>query len=311
MTKKTDDRITEQFNDRFRGMDEWPVDQVLSRILEDQIRAVQAVRAAVPQIDAAVREAARRLQGTDGRLIYIGAGTPARLGVQDGTELTPTFGWPKERMAFVIAGGQKALFEAVEGAEDDVAAARRDIAALNVGEHDVCIAVSASGTTPYTVEACRVAREAGAASIGIASNAKAPLYTVSDFPVYLDSGVEPVGGSTRMNAGTVQKIALNMISTAVMVKLGHVFDGMMVDVKLNNVKLRQRAERMVSKITGCDEEQAAKALDASGQGVNANVKLAVLIVKGYSPEAGRKLLDETSGNLRTALNRPDPLMHPG
>lgn len=299
-------RITEQFNARFKGMDEWPSARVLSSILDDQLQAVKAIGLALPQIDAAVREAAARLKGTSGRLVYIGAGTPARLGVQDGTELTPTFGWPRERMAFVVAGGQKALFEAVEGAEDDTAAARSDIAALNLTKDDVCIAVSASGTTPYTVEALKQAGGAGAATVGIASNASAPLLREADFPIYLDSGPEPVGGSTRMNAGTVQKIVLNMISTAVMVKLGHVFDGMMVDVKLNNAKLRQRAERMIMTIAGCSKEEAAKALAASGRGANANVKLAVLIARGCSPEEGRLLLDEREGNLRAALNHLTP-----
>lgn len=294
-------RLTEQFDDRFQGLDEWPTERLLSTILEDQIKAVQAMRVAVPDIEAAVTEAAKRLEGTKGRLVYIGAGTPARLGVQDGTELTPTYGWSPLRLAFVIAGGRKALFEAVEGAEDDAQMARDEIKALNLTEDDVCIAVSASGTTPYTVAACEEARKAGALTIGVSSNDKGPLNDAADIAVYLDSGAEPVGGSTRMNAGTVQKIALNMMSTGIMVRLGHVFDGMMVDMKLTNEKLRHRAVRMVCRITGCDAEQAADALRQSEDVGDANVKLAVLIVGGLTAEEGAEILNAHKGHLRPVL----------
>ena len=302
--KKNDDRekrLTEQFDDRFKGLDEWPTKRLLSTILEDQIKAVDAMRSAVPAIDRAVIEASLRLSGTKGRLVYIGAGTPARLGVQDGTELTPTYGWSPLRMAFVIAGGRKALFEAVEGAEDDAQKAREEIRALKLTKDDVCIAVSASGTTPYTVAACEEARKAGALTIGISSNAGGALNSAADIDVYLDSGAEPVGGSTRMNAGTVQKIALNMLSTGIMVRLGHVFDGLMVDMKLTNEKLRQRAVRMVCRITGCDEIEAADALRQSEDVGDANVKLAVLIVGGLTAEEGANILNAHNGHLRHVL----------
>lgn len=301
MTDDKELRITEQANARFKGVDQWPVERVLAAILDDQLQAVQAIKSALPQINRAVIAAANRLAAGKGRIVYMGAGTPIRVGAQDGIELTPTFGWPRDRMAFVVAGGRDALLHAVEGAEDDIAAAERTVARLNIGPDDVCIAISASGTTPFTRAACQAARRAGALTIGMANNPDAPLLKDARYPVYLDSGPEPVGGSTRMNAGTVQKIVLNMMSTAIMNSLGHVYDGLMVDMKLNNEKLRQRAERMVAQIAGCTREQAKQALDASGKGADANVKLAVLIVKGVSPESGRKLLEKCDGNLRTAL----------
>lgn len=302
MTDDKDLRITEQANARFQGVDQWPAGRVLSMILDDQMQAVAAIRNALPQIERAVQDATTRLSRGKGRIVYMGAGTPIRIGVQDGVELTPTFGWPRDRLAFVVAGGKGALTQAVEGAEDDETAAERMVDRLNIGPADVCIAISASGTTPFTRAACRAARRAGALTIGMANNANAPLLKEARHGIYLDSGPEPVGGSTRMNAGTVQKIVLNMISTVLMNNLGHVYDGLMVDMKLNNAKLRQRAERMVAQITGCSHTQAAQALDASGKGVDANVKLAVLIVKGFTPEEGRKALERKEGNLRAVLD---------
>ncbi len=306
MTDEKDLRITEQANARFKGVDQWPAARVLAMILEEQKQAVAAIENALPQIEEAVAEAAVRLKGGRGRLIVMGAGAAIRIGAQDVIELTPTFGWPRERVALAVSGGKEGLLRAVEGAEDDEGAALRTAARLRIGPDDVCIAISASGTTPFTRAACRAARKAGALTIGIANNPAAPLLRDAELEIYLESGPEPIGGSTRMNAATVQKIALNMFSTALMTKLGHVHDGYMVDMKLNNVKLRQRAERMVMEIAGCPREVAAKALDDSGKGADANAKLAVLIVKGFSADEGRALLQQSEGNLRTALTSLTP-----
>ncbi|HEY8192127.1 MAG TPA: N-acetylmuramic acid 6-phosphate etherase [Alphaproteobacteria bacterium] len=289
---------TEASDPRYEGIDQWPADQVLLAILAAQERAVAAVRPAIPAMAAAAEEAAQRLADNPaGRIIYIGAGTPARLGVQDGVELTPTFGWPQARMDFVVAGREKALLQSVEGAEDDVAAAEEQIAALNLTAADVCIAVSASGTTPFTVAACKAARAAGAQTIGISSSDNTPLLQAAAHKIFIDSGAEPVAGSTRMNAGTAQKVALNMLSTLIMMRLGHVFDGMMVDVQLTNEKLRQRAEKMIERIAQCAPDEAAGALERA----NGKVKLAVLLVKGLTPEQGRERLEQNGGNLRRAL----------
>ena len=194
--------------------------------------------AAIPAIQSAAAAAASRLKSGNGRLVYAGAGTPARLAVQDGVELMPTYGWPRERLAFLIAGGEKALVRSIENAEDDAEAAARDIKRYlkRANTQDVCIAVSASGRTPDTVEVCRLARDAGALTIGISSKLDLALLKVADHAIFLDSGPEPVGGSTRMNAGTAQKAALNAISTLVMIRLGRVYDGFMVHVELGSKK---------------------------------------------------------------------------
>lgn len=288
---------TEQADQRNKGLDQWPGEQVLTAIVEGQERAVAAARKAIPVIAAAAEDAARRLRNPAGRLIYVGAGTPARLSVLDGTELTPTYGWPKVRMEFVIAGGPDALTKAVEGAEDDAAAAVTAIENLNLTRHDVCIAVSASGSTPFTLAALKAAKSRGAQTIAFASNPDAPMLKEADFPVFLDSGPEPVTGSTRMNAGTAQKAALNMFSTLTMVKLSRVYENLMVDMQLTNAKLRRRATRMISEITGCTPAEATAALSQAQD----SIKLAVLVAKGATPEHGRVILDHNDGNLRQAL----------
>jgi len=288
---------TESFDSRFKGLDQWDNETILTALLAAQERAVAALHPVLPALADAAQEAAQRLRRGSGRLIYAGAGTPARLGVLDGTELTPTFGWPAQRLGFVIAGGAAALLQAVEGAEDDTAQATRDLAAQSPGPEDICIAVSASGRTPYTLAVCRGARAAGALTIGIASNQAAPLLSAADHGIFIDSGPEPVSGSTRMNAGTVQKIALNMLSTLIMIRMGRVYDGMMVDVALNNEKLRLRARRMLEEITGCRPDAATEALaDAGG-----HVKLAVLLLNGLTVVTAKKLLAHHHGDLRAAL----------
>jgi N-acetylmuramic acid 6-phosphate etherase len=289
---------TESFDERFRGLDRWDDRRILEAIIDGQENALRAVRAALPALENAASLAAARLKKhPQGRLIYAGAGTPARLAVQDGAELTPTYGWPRGRLAFVIAGGEGALLRAVENAEDDAAQAANDMKAQKPGPGDVCICVSASGGTPYTVEACRAARAAGAFTIGIASNGKAALLDAAECPVFIDSGAEPVGGSTRMNAGTAQKAALNMISTLLMIRLGRVYDGLMVDVEMTNAKLRARGVRMLCDITGAAPDRAALALEET-QG---HVKCAVLVLKGLSVEKAQALLDLHDGDLRAAL----------
>jgi N-acetylmuramic acid 6-phosphate etherase len=295
---------TEQADTQYKGMDEWPNDRVLRSILAAQEDSLKALHAAIPAMAAAADEAALRLKDASkgGRIVYIGAGTPARLAVQDGTELPPTFGWSRLRLAFVIAGTEKALMQAVEGAEDDVQAATAQIAALNLTPNDVCIAISASGSTPFTIEACRAARAAGALTIGISSNQGSNLLTTAEHAVYTDSGPEPVAGSTRMSAGTAQTVALKMISTLVMIRLGHVYDGYMVDVEQTNDKLHRRAELMVCDITGCKADEASAALTAA----NGNVKLAVLVTTGLSADEGRALLQKSDNNLRTALRAINP-----
>jgi N-acetylmuramic acid 6-phosphate etherase len=291
-------RKTEEFAEAFRDLETRGNDEIAAAILDSQATGIAAVRTAAPAITAAAEAAADRLrENPGGRLVYAGAGTSIRLGVQDGVELVPTFGWPTERLAYLIAGGHDALTRTAEGAEDDGPQAVRDAQALGIGDADVCIALSASGTTPYAVAACDAARAAGALTVGIANNGGAPLLAAADHAVLLESGPEPVGGSTRMTAGTAQKAALNLFSTLTMIRLGRVYGGMMVDVIASNDKLRERAVRIVMEISGCAERAARDALAATGNAV----KPAVLVARGLSAGDAASLLDANGGDLRRAL----------
>ncbi|MEK9660341.1 MAG: N-acetylmuramic acid 6-phosphate etherase [Alphaproteobacteria bacterium] len=289
---------TESLDQRYKALDTRSGREVVSLILDAQQRGVEAVRRSAGAIAEAAEAMAVRLSGSgDGRIVYAGAGTSIRLGVQDGVELTPTFGWPSERLDFVIAGGDAALTRAIEGAEDDGDAARACIEAIGVGAADVCIALSASGRTPYTCAAARAAHQRGALTIAIANNAGAVLLDAADHPILIDSGAEPVAGSTRMTAGTTQKIVLNLLSTVAMVRLGRVYDGMMVDLVATNDKLAERARDMVRAIANVDAAAARRALDAA----NGHVKLAALLARGLTTADGQALLDRHAGDLRAAL----------
>jgi len=291
-------RKTEEFAEAFRDLETRSDEDIAAAILDSQSHGLDAVRQAVPQLTSAARSAATRLrENPAGRLVYGGAGTSIRLGVQDGVELVPTFGWPHARLAYLIAGGPGALTQTAEGAEDNSDQAHRDATAINIGTADVCVTLSASGITPYALAACQAARAAGAVTIGIANNAGAPLLEAAEFPILLDSGPEPIGGSTRMTAGTAQKITLNLFSTLVMIRLGRVYRGMMVDVIASSAKLRDRAARIVMEAAGVDETIARQALATSENAV----KPAVLIARGLTLADAQAVLDTHGGDLRAAL----------
>ncbi|MEJ1160179.1 N-acetylmuramic acid 6-phosphate etherase [Prosthecomicrobium sp. N25] len=287
---------TEDVSARFVDLDGWPTRDAVEAMYEGQLSAVAAVRPALGVIAAAVDAAAEAL-GRGGRLVYAGAGTSGRVGVQDGAELPPTFDWPYERLVFAMAGGQGALVRSAEGAEDDETEGRRAIDAAGIGPDDVVIGIAASGTTPYTVAAVRRAAERGAVTIGIANNEGAPLLGAARFPVLAETGAEVVAGSTRMKAGTAQKVVLNLLSTAIMVRLGRVHGGMMVHMHASNAKLHRRAADMVVRLTGVDHTEATEALRRS----NWDVKKAVLVLHGQSPQEAADLLDGSNGVLRAAL----------
>jgi N-acetylmuramic acid 6-phosphate etherase len=289
--------MTETVDPRFRDLDAWTTQEAARAIWEGQLAAVAAVGPALPVIARAVDQAADRLSQGAGRLVYAGAGTSARIAVQDGTELAPTFDWPEERVAFLIAGGERALLHSVEGAEDDADDARRQVAATRLGPEDVLIGLAASGRTPFTLAALEAARALGAYTIGVSNNPSAALLTTCDVPVLVETGPEVVAGSTRMKAGTAQKVVLNMISTALMIRLGRVYRGLMVDMRPLNEKLRARAVDMVARLAGCPTEAAAAALGTTGW----NIKAAVLVASGAGPEDAIRRLDASAGNLRAAL----------
>jgi N-acetylmuramic acid 6-phosphate etherase len=287
---------TEESSPRYSSIDRWEPADVLESLIEGQFSAVAAVRAALPAIRSAAVATEERLRDR-GRLVYAGAGTSGRLAVQDGAELTPTFGWPKDRLLLLIAGGRDALLQSVEGAEDDDANARQLIDQHAIDADDVLVAVAASGTTPFTLACLREAGSRGALTIGIANNQGTPILKESHHPIFLDTGPEPIAGSTRLKAGTAQKITLNALSTLVMILLGRVYRGLMVDVRVLNEKLVRRGEDMLVRLTGCSHADARTAL-ASASG---SVKLAVLLLHGCDLELAVNLLDRAKGHLRKAL----------
>jgi N-acetylmuramic acid 6-phosphate etherase len=231
-----------------------------------------------------------------GRLVYAGAGTSGRLAVQDGAELMPTFSWPSERLLLLMAGGDDALLRAVEGAEDTPDEAAALIYRHRIDAKDVLIAVAASGSTPFTLACLREAAVRGALTVGIANNADTPLLNEAEHPVWLDTGAEPIAGSTRMKAGTAQRVALTLLSSLVMIRLGRVYEGLMVDVQPSNRKLVRRSEAILAQLTGHSRDQVRDALrQAKG-----SVKLALLLLEGRSLDEARGALDTASGDLRAA-----------
>jgi N-acetylmuramic acid 6-phosphate etherase len=289
---------TEDFDARYHDLDARSNDEIIGLILDAQVAGLAATRAASEAIANAAAALAARLRDTPaGRLVYAGAGTSGRLGVLDGAELIPTFGWPPERVGFLIAGGLDALVRPIEGAEDDAGAGTREAGALALGPNDALIAVSASGVTPYTVAACTAARAAGALTVAIANNAPCPLLDAAEHGIAVQSGAEPIGGSTRMTAGTTQKVTLNLLSTLTMIRLNRTYGGYMVDVLLTNDKLKARAVRMICEITGVDADSAQAALASAGD----NTKLAILVAKGIALDDAQALLAQHDGNLRQAL----------
>ena len=289
---------TERPSPRYADIDVWQPADILDAMVEGQFAAVAAVRAALGPIERAAAAIEARLRD-GGRLIYAGAGTSGRLAVQDGAELMPTFNWPHERLLLFIAGGDRAMVQAIEGAEDEGERATELARHHLVDAKDVLVAVAASGTTPFTLACVREARRRGALTVGIANNADTPLLVESDQAIFLRTGAEPIAGSTRMNAGTAQRVTLNLLSTLVMIRLGRVYRGLMVEVQAANAKLANRKEQMLVYLTGRTREDAQRAL-ASADG---SVKLAVLLLHGCGVERARALLSEARGNLRIAVDR--------
>lgn len=281
------------------NLDEYPTAALVDAFVDDQLNAVKAVRAASDQLARAVTAAVPRLEA-GGRLIYVGAGTSGRLGLLDSVELFPTFSWPRERAVALLAGGRDAVFQAVEGAEDNRDQGAADITAARVGTDDVVIVLAASGTTPYALGALAAARSAGALTIGIANNVDAPLVREAEIGITLDTGSELISGSTRLKAGSAQKIALNIFSSAVMVRLNKVYGNLMVDVKPTNAKLIRRAVNLTVLATGTDEATARATLERC----EFHVKVAlVAILKNLSISDARALLDNAKGSVRMAIGK--------
>jgi N-acetylmuramic acid 6-phosphate etherase len=288
---------TEQPHPAHPELDRYDTAALVDAFVADQALAALAVQAAAARLAQAVDAAVPRLRA-GGRIVYVGAGTSGRLGVLDSVELHPTFSWPRERAPALLAGGAGAMFVAVEGAEDDAAQGAADLAALQPTASDVVLLLAASGTTPYALGAAAAARAAGALTVGIVNNPDAPLAVACEIGVVLDTGPEVISGSTRLKAGTAQKIALNTFSSCVMVRLHKVHGNLMVDLRATNAKLVQRALRLTMRASGAGEDDARAALAACG----ARVKVAIVMLQaGIDAAAAERRLAAADGSVRQAL----------
>jgi N-acetylmuramic acid 6-phosphate etherase len=290
------DRPTEALHPLSSGLHLAPAQDVLARALSAQRSALAAIDPALPALEKAAAIATTTLRG-GGKLAYAGAGSSGLMALADCLELLGTFGIPPDRTPMLFAGGADALLKMTGGVEDDPALAAADVARAGLAAGDALIAVSASGTTPYTLAVCDLAAKAGARIIGIANVPDSALLRVAQVPVLLETGAEIVAGSTRLGAATAQKVALNLISVLIGVQLGHVHDGMMVNVVADNAKLRDRAARIVAQVAGVDTGIARVALNRT----NGAVKPAVLVARGASPDAASARLDRAGGMLAEAM----------
>lgn len=289
--------LTEQRNPQSEKIDTLPTADVLRIINAEDQKVAQAVEKAVPQITKAVDEIVARFR-SGGRLFYIGAGTSGRLGVLDASECPPTYSVPYEMVQGIIAGGESALSRATEASEDDPASGERDLLARGFGPKDALVGIAASGRTPYVLGAIRAARSMGALTAGIVCVPESELASAAEIAIELITGPEIVTGSTRMKAGTATKLALNMITTASMIKLGYVYGNLMVNVQPRNEKLWDRARRIVRDASGVDDETAAKILSEA-----TDVRTAIVMAKlGVSRNNAAALLEKAGGSVGKALS---------
>jgi N-acetylmuramic acid 6-phosphate etherase len=290
-------RATEQRNPRTRGLDSKSTREILRAIHREDATVARAVAKAIPEIGRAVDAIVHALQ-SGGRLFYVGAGTSGRLATLDAAEIPPTFGTPSRLVQAVIAGGRRALTHAVEGAEDNRAQGARDMANRRVSRKDVVVGIAASGSTPYVLGALEFARRRGAVTIGVTSNPRSPLSSLAAIGVVTETGPEAITGSTRMKAGTAQKMVLNMLSTAAMVRIGRVYDNWMIGVALTNQKLRARGLRILAEASGATVAEATRALRQSGH----SMPVALIILKsGVTAREAQRHLRNAGGNIRKAM----------
>ena len=289
--------LTETRNPRSLSIDIASTEDVLAILNAEDRLVADSVREQIPRLAKALDAVVDRWE-RGGRLFYVGAGTSGRLGVLDAAECPPTFGTPPGRVQAIIAGGAEALLRAVEGAEDSREAGRRDLAEAGFGAIDTLVGIAASGRTPYVLGAVEFASSVGAVTIGLSCSPGSALEGVVTYPVTPAVGPEVVTGSTRMKAGTAQKLVLNMLSTGLMIRTGCVLGNLMVNVQVKNEKLARRAERIVAEVAACDDAEARNALAAAGR----NVRVAILMLKrGLRRDRAEDLLARCGDNLRKAL----------
>lgn len=288
---------TEGTDERFAAIDTMTVAALASAMNAEDAGVPAAVSAALPAIVSAIDAVIERMK-RGGRLIYVGAGTPGRIAVLDASECPPTFGTDPQQVFAIIAGGDEALINAKEGAEDDAEAAIVAIDGASVGENDVVVGIASSGRTPFVLAAVEESRRRGAATIGLSCNVRTPLSAVSEHPIEVIVGPEIISGSTRLKAGTAQKLVLNMLSTISMVALGRTYGNLMVDVRATNSKLRDRAVRIVSTVTKVEAERARAALELAGFQVKPTI---VSLQLGVSLTEAQAHLERHGGRLRDVL----------
>lgn len=289
--------VTEAADARYARLDAWDDSAILGALLDGQKRALAALDSALADIAKAATAGAAALRA-GGRLVYLGAGSPGLIALGDGLEIPQTYGVPRDRIVILMAGGLAMTETLLGGPEDDAEAGAADIAGAGVGPTDCVLCVSASGTTRYTCAGLRAAKAAGAATVAIAGNAGAPMLEDADIAILLDSGAEVISGSTRLGAGTAQKAALNMISTLIGVRLGHVHENFMVNLTADNDKLKIRARAIVARAAGVEDDAAQAALEAA----RFQVKPAILIAAGARDlPSAQAILDTADGVVREAL----------
>jgi len=295
--------MTETVSEKYKGLDSWPMEKTIEAIIESNQNAVLAVKKALPELSKAAKGIEAKLaQG--GRLIYLGAGTSGRLAVQDAVELAPTFAF--DNYLVLMAGGDSATGKAREEAEDDSLTAIKRIDAAKVNENDAVVGIAASGNTPFTVAGVKRAKELGAFTVGIANNPQTGVLKEAEVAIFLDTGPEVLAGSTRLAAGTSQKITLNALSTSVLVKLGGAYDNLMVAMRAKNEKLHNRAINMVVEATGCTKGEALAVLEPNSW----NIKAAIVSIKTkLDYKKAQALLEKNNGRVREALkeHNNDPL----
>ncbi len=293
---KIDHLKTESRNPKTLNLDTMSTMELLRIMNEEDYKVVDTIKEALPQIEKAIGLVIDALN-RKGRLIYIGAGTSGRLGILDAVECVPTFSTTDEVLA-IIAGGEKAFVKAVEGAEDSEELAAEDLNAIHLGEDDVVVAIAASGRTPYVIGALKHAGKCKAGRISITCNKGAELTNYAEVGIEVDAGPEILTGSTRLKAGTCQKIILNMISTASMVGIGKVYGNLMVDMKATNLKLVERAKRIVMESTGCDQVIAVSMLEATQYSIKEAI---VMILTGVDREEAQRRISENKGFVRKCI----------
>lgn len=288
---------TEQINERTQDLDILPIREALEIMNEEDQKVAIAVKKEIPQIEKAVKAVIETFNNS-GRLIYVGAGTSGRLGVLDAVECPPTFGTPPEMVQGLIAGGEEAFVKAIEGAEDSMELGADDLKNIGLNSKDIVVGIAASGRTPYVKGALNYAKEIGCKTVAIACNKNSEIGAIADIAIEVVVGPEVLAGSTRLKAGTAQKLVLNMISTISMVGLGKAYKNLMVDVQLNNIKLQSRAENIVVVATGVDRKIARETLEKAG----GSVKLAItMILLNCDREEAEKKLAEANGHIRKII----------